>query len=460
MCRTYGLYVCTDLAFHKPLLDLLARVGCVSEKHIGIFLVEHRVIDTSVSGSHRSFHEDDVARFPDLNDRHTGDSAVWIIFRCAVDSVVGSNNHSDIGVRHLVVDLLHLEHDIIWDSSLCKKHVQLARHTSGNRVDGEFDGFACVGKKLSDVGNRLLRLCNGETVAGYDADAVRVLEGRYGARDVDLGVDEAFIRSNNTPSSSKSSKDDIRQRTVHTIAHDFGQKRTRRPDQSPNDGQQRLVKNETFGTQSPARVRVEQRDDDGHIGPANRRGHVEAQQPAEAYAASEARAGGLGVVGGHEAHHARRRARPHRHVHHVAAGEAERGRGHLFGQLGAGDDRARAGDGAHPRSEVDRRGVEAAVAQPVDHVVAHGGRGGGDADQRVEARHRLGEGGGAYSRGDLLPGEAADGSHQSALGVDGGGGVHREESGGETHRDAAHGQEVRQARGGLVRHRRDSSDAA
>ena len=46
------------------------------------------------------------------------------------------------------------------------------------------------------------------------------------------------------------------------LAHDARQKGARRPDERTDNRQQRLIEDETLSAQRPARVGVEQRDDD------------------------------------------------------------------------------------------------------------------------------------------------------------------------------------------------------
>lgn len=72
----------------------------------------------------------DLFSKPDSNDWHASNDGVWIILRSRVDSVVGSNNKSQVKVLDLWVHLVHLMNNVVRNSCLGQKHVQLARHTS------------------------------------------------------------------------------------------------------------------------------------------------------------------------------------------------------------------------------------------------------------------------------------------------------------------------------------------
>ena len=72
----------------------------------------------------------DLFSEPDSNDWHSSNDGVWIFLGSRVDGVVGSNNECQIKVLDLWVHLVHLVHNVIRNSRLGQKHVQLARHTS------------------------------------------------------------------------------------------------------------------------------------------------------------------------------------------------------------------------------------------------------------------------------------------------------------------------------------------
>jgi hypothetical protein len=51
--------------------------------------------------------------------------------------------------------------------------------------------------------------------------------------------------------------------------HDVGEDASTRPDQTSNTGQEHIVQHETLGDESEARVGIQYRNEDGHIGTAD-----------------------------------------------------------------------------------------------------------------------------------------------------------------------------------------------
>mmetsp|Transcript_14601 Transcript_14601/g.23788 ORF Transcript_14601/g.23788 Transcript_14601/m.23788 type:complete len:376 (-) Transcript_14601:936-2063(-) len=322
----------------EPLLDLLRGICCVSKQHIGVVFVEDWVIYTSISGRHGALHEDDLLGLPDLDDRHAGDTAVGIVLRCAVDRVVGTDHHRDVHFLHLIVDFLHLVHDVVWNPRLREQHVQLPGHAAGHGVHGEFHRLALIGQMLGDVRDRLLCLRHGQTVPGNDAHARCVLECLNCSCNVDLCVHEAFSRLHGAGLGSEAAKDNVGEGAVHSVAHNLGEEGPARADEGADDSQQRLVQDEPLRAQRPPGVGVEQSNDDRHISASDRSRHMETKSTAEGHAPCEAcRAHGR-ISSSHEADHACERPRAHSDVHCVAPGEGERLRIHLLSELEASDD--------------------------------------------------------------------------------------------------------------------------
>jgi hypothetical protein len=59
------------------------------------------------------------------------------LFSSRINCIVGSNDHGEVCVWELVIDLIHFEDDIIVDTCLSKKDIELSRHTSSNWVNSE-----------------------------------------------------------------------------------------------------------------------------------------------------------------------------------------------------------------------------------------------------------------------------------------------------------------------------------
>jgi hypothetical protein len=142
-------------------------------------------------------------------------------------------------------------------------------------------------------------------------------------------------------------EDDRHEGAVHALAHDVGQDRARGTDQGAGDDQQVVAQREADGGRRPARVGVEHRDHDRHVGAADGQDQVAAdgagddgdqQHGPEAGAAEvQVAEGEAGDQGGQ--------------VQHVAARQGQRGRAQLAGELAVGDDRAGEGDRADQDAE-------------------------------------------------------------------------------------------------------------
>ena len=74
---------------------------------------------------------------PHLEDRHAVDRARRVVERAGVDDVVGADDEHDVGLREVVVDLLHLEHDVVRHLGFGEQHVHVPGQAAGDRVDGE-----------------------------------------------------------------------------------------------------------------------------------------------------------------------------------------------------------------------------------------------------------------------------------------------------------------------------------
>ena len=60
-----------------------------------------------------------------------------IVLGGRVHDVVRADHDRDIGRREVVVDLVHLQDDVVGDVRLGEQHVHVARQAAGDRVDRE-----------------------------------------------------------------------------------------------------------------------------------------------------------------------------------------------------------------------------------------------------------------------------------------------------------------------------------
>src|SRR5690606_9964075 len=93
--------------------DLLGLVLRVTEEHRGVLEEEQRVLHARVAGGHRPLEHDDVPRAPHLGHGHARDGRGRVVERGGVDDVVRADHEHDVGAREVVVDLVHLEDDVV-----------------------------------------------------------------------------------------------------------------------------------------------------------------------------------------------------------------------------------------------------------------------------------------------------------------------------------------------------------
>ena len=111
----------------------------VAEQHARVLLEEQRILHACVTGGHGAFQHDGGAALPAFQNRHAADRAVGLFKRGRVHDVVGADDDGDIDVREIVVDLVHLEDDVIRHLGLGQQHVHVAGHAAGDRVDARVD---------------------------------------------------------------------------------------------------------------------------------------------------------------------------------------------------------------------------------------------------------------------------------------------------------------------------------
>ena len=139
-------------------------------------------------------------------------------------------------------------------------------------------------EQLRDLVERILRLRDGHAVAGDDDDLLRVEQelGGLGGRDAlhlagrlrSAGRRRAFL-------GAEAAEDDAQERAVHRRAHDVAQDGAARSDQRAGDDEQVVGEHEAGGRRRPARVAVEHRHDDRHVGAADRHHEVDADDAGE-----------------------------------------------------------------------------------------------------------------------------------------------------------------------------------
>jgi hypothetical protein len=256
------------------------RLG-VAEEHARVLAEEERVVDAGEARTHAALEHEHGPRLVDVDDRHAVDRAVLVLAGRRVDHVVGADDDAHVHVRHARVDVVHLDELLVGHVGLGEEHVHVAGHAAGHRVDGEGHLGAVLLEQVAELADHVLRLGDGHAVAGDEHDRLRGLEdevGVVGDDRLDLALDLGGLLGG-----AEAGEQHVRQRAVHGLAHDVREDDARGTDQRAGHDQQVVVDREAGGTGREARVAVEQRDDDGHVGAADRDdGHdAEEQRQAE-----------------------------------------------------------------------------------------------------------------------------------------------------------------------------------
>jgi AspT/YidE/YbjL antiporter-like protein len=128
--------------------DVFDALLGVAEEHLRVLLEEQRVLHAGIAGVHRALEDDDVSRPSTPQHRHPGDRAGRVVLGGGVDRVVGADDQHDVGLGEVVVDLVHLQDDVVGHLGLGQQDVHVAREPTGDRVDAEPDVDAAVLRSL------------------------------------------------------------------------------------------------------------------------------------------------------------------------------------------------------------------------------------------------------------------------------------------------------------------------
>mmetsp|Transcript_18195 Transcript_18195/g.41909 ORF Transcript_18195/g.41909 Transcript_18195/m.41909 type:complete len:501 (+) Transcript_18195:54-1556(+) len=394
---------------------LLDGVLGVSEKHVGVVLDEDGVVDPGVSGRQGSLHDDDLLGIPDPEHRHPCDLRVGVVFRGGVDRVVGADHEGDVGLAEVVVDLLQLLDDVVGDPGFGQQHVQLTRHSPGDGMDGEPDGFSRLDEGVGQFLQRVLGLGDRQSVAGDDDDAFGVAQELNGIFDVGHGGFTLELDGLATTGGlgSEPSQNDARDVAIHGVAHDLGEGGTGASDQGAHGRHDGHVQHESLGAKRPSGVTVQNGDDNRHVGSTDGGRHVPSEGTARAQGARQRRQAHTGPGGPGEGGTRPDGCGTESHVDRVPALQLERGGFHAAVELAEGHQGSRGGDGPYDGGQVDAGHVDTIEGRDIGvDVVPDGGGARRHSDEGVEGGHRLGQGGQLDAVGDLLAGHGTH-AHQS-----------------------------------------------
>merc|ERR1719348_1766686 len=231
----------------------------------------------------------DWGRLPHPEDRHAGDDGVGVILGGGVDSVVGTNDQGQVNIVPVVVDLVHLVHDIVGHTSLSQKHIELTGHPASNWVDSELDVLALLPQEGDHLGNGVLALGNSETISRHNHDVPGVSDGLDGL--VDLpdggGSSDSHGLTSSSAGGSETTENDIRKGSVHGDAHNVGEDSTAGANQAADHSHQVVVQHEALSAESPSGVGVEDSDDNGHVSATNGHGESDSHHAGEGGSGAE-----------------------------------------------------------------------------------------------------------------------------------------------------------------------------
>ncbi len=155
----------------------------------------------------------------------------------------------------------------------------MPRHPPGDRVDRVLDVDAALLEQLGQLADRVLRLGDGQAVARHDDDVLRVgqLDRDIVRADGPHGATGPCHGTGRVVAAAEPADHDVQDGPVHRVGHELGQDRARGADEGARDDQDRVVDDEAGHRDRRAGERVEQRDDDGHVGAADRQRHRDAE---------------------------------------------------------------------------------------------------------------------------------------------------------------------------------------
>ena len=165
---------------------------------------------------------------------------------------------------------------------LGEQHVHVAGHPAGDRVDRVVDLGAARDQQVDQLAQRVLGLGDREAVAGHDDHPVGVAEHD---RDV-LGAGRLHrpvggLAAAERRAALERAEQDVGHRAAHGLGHQQGEERAGRADERAGHQQQRVGQHVAARGDGQAGERVEQRDDDRHVGAADRQHQEYADQQAE-----------------------------------------------------------------------------------------------------------------------------------------------------------------------------------
>ena len=117
-----------------------------------------------------------VLRLIDVEHRHAVDRCALSLTGGRIEDVIRADHDHEVGRLEVVIDPLHLEEVIVGHIRLGEEDVHMARHTTGDGMDGKAYVCAIAGQRIGEVLHLVLRLCERHTIAGDDDHLLSLVE--------------------------------------------------------------------------------------------------------------------------------------------------------------------------------------------------------------------------------------------------------------------------------------------
>lgn len=150
--------------------QLLTHVFSSSQQHHRVLLEKQRIVDISVSCSHRSLIDHNGFGLPYFQNGHTGDRTVRILDSRWVYNIIGTNNENQVSLWEIFIDFFHLKDDIVWDTDFSEKDIHLSRHSTSNGMNGESYIDSILAKCFGHFSDGVLSLCYSHPITRNDDD--------------------------------------------------------------------------------------------------------------------------------------------------------------------------------------------------------------------------------------------------------------------------------------------------
>src|SRR5215212_9858565 len=333
------------LAVLYGFVEVLQTLLSVGEEHHGFFgVVEEGVVHACETWAQGALDEDDVLGVLDGEHGHPAYGALHLgVVGRRVYHVVGADDDRGVGIIELGVYVLEVVKLLVGDAYLGEEYVHVSWHPACDRVDAEKDLLALGLERLHEVPHSLLGLGDGEAVTWYDHDLLRLIsEVLADLRGTRVGDFPLFLLPARTrPRGRDTGEDNLAQRTSQRARHEPRQDGPRGADQRAADNEGVIGEHEARGRRRESGKRVEQRDHDGHVSPADGDNEQDAEQQRSAQdqiQRDERREHGPSRE---NVHGEKQNAQENGGVHHLLQRESHRAGQCQFLELGERDDAPR-----------------------------------------------------------------------------------------------------------------------